>query len=238
MTSPKINELDAKYQTYIAAPTPENLTAVVEHLNPVINYNLSSINAGGNNLIRSKARLFTADAIKKYDPAFGASLNTWVSGQLMQLKRYNRQVNQPVAVADRVQVDAGALHRAEQDFMDKYDREPDLEELADHAKIPIKRIEKIRRSFRAMPSQSAIGEGYTQTETDFGNEALSYVYKDSDKVDRKIIEMKTGYGGRYEEMEPKDIAVLLGLTPSQLTRRSAKLSLKVQEIEQALQQVQ
>lgn len=238
MTGAKTNSLDSAYAAYLTDPHPDRLNDVVEHLTPVINYNLSTINAGSNNLIKNKAKIFAAQAVKKFDPNSGASLPTWVSGQLMQLKRYNREVNQPVKVPERVQLDAYTISRAEKEFYDKHNREPDVEELADYAKMPRKRIEKVRRSFRAMPSQGAIGEGFTQTETDFGAEALDYAYKDADRVDRKIIEMKTGYGGRYEPMQPNKIASMLGLTPSQLTRRSIKLSLRIQEIEKNLQDIQ
>jgi hypothetical protein len=238
MIGAKPNSLDSAYAVYLSDPTPDRLNDVVDHLSPVINYSLSSINANADNLIKNKARIFAADAIKKFNPNSGAALPTWVSGQLMQLKRFKREVNQPVKVPERIQLDAYTLSRAEKEFFDKNDREPDVEELADYAKMPRKRIEKVRRSFRAMPSQGAIGDSFTQSETDFGVEALDYTYKDADRVDRKIIEMKTGYGGRYEPMAPNKIAVMLGLTPSQLTRRSIKLSLRIQEIEKNLQDIQ
>ncbi len=236
--SSKTTDLDNAYQAYISDPTPDNLSTVVDHLHPVINYSVSSMNEYNNNLIKNKARIFAAQAVQKYNPESGASLPTWVSGQLMQLKRFRRSVNQPIKVPERIQLDAYTLSKAEQDFIDKYDREPDLDELADHSKLPIRRITKIRKTFRAMPSQSAIGDTMTQSETDFGSEALDYIYKDADKVDRKIIEMKLGYGGRYEPMEPKRIAIQLGITPSQLTRRSAKLALRLQEVEKTLQDIQ
>lgn len=238
MTGEKPNSLNSAYAAYLSDPSPDRLNDVVGHLSPVINYSLSSINANTDNLIKNKARLFAADAVKKFNPNAGAALPTWVSGQLMQLKRFKREVNQPVKVPERVQLDAYTLARAEREYYDKHNREPDVEELSDYSKIPRKRIEKIRRSFRAMPSQGAMGEGFTQTETDFGTEALDYTYKDADKIDRKIIEMKMGYGGRYEPMQPNKISALLGLTPSQLTRRSIKLSLKIQEIEKNLQDIQ
>jgi DNA-directed RNA polymerase specialized sigma subunit len=238
MTGAKPSSLDSAYAAYLNDPNPDRLNDVVDHLTPVINYNLSAINANSNNLIKNKARIFAAHAIKKFDPNSGAALPTWVSGQLMQLKRFNREVNQPVKVPERVQLDAYSISRAEKEFYDKYNREPDVEELADYAKMPRKRIEKVRRSFRAMPSQGAMGEGASQTETDFGAEALDYAYKDADRIDRKIIEMKTGYGGRYEPMLPNKISAILGLTPSQLTRRSIKLSLRIQDIEKNLQDIQ
>ena len=238
MTGTKTSSLDSAYAVYLNDPTPDRLSDVVDHLSPVINYSLSAINEGSNALIKNKAKIFAAKAVKQFNPAAGAALPTWVSGQLMQLKRYKREVNQPVKVPDRVQLDAYTLSRAEKEFYDKHDREPDVEELSDYSKIPRKRIEKIRRSFRAMPSQGVIGEGFTQSETDFGTEALDYAYKDADKIDRKIIEMKLGYGGRYEPTQPNKISAILGLTPSQLTRRSIKLSLRIQEIEKNLQDIQ
>lgn len=238
-SSSKAVELDKLYQTYKSDPTPDNLAPVVEHLTPAINYSLSSFNAGGDALLRNKARMFAADAVKKYDPQYGASLPTWVSGQLMQLGRFKRTVNQPVKVPERTQLDAYTLSKAEKDFFDRFDREPDLEELSDFAKMPVKRIEKIRRSFRATPSQAVLSNDMAAaSEPDFAAEATDYVYKDADAVDRKILEMKTGYGGKYDPMEPKRIAVLLGLTPSQLTRRSAKLSLRIQDAERTLQGLQ
>lgn len=238
MTDAKHSSLDSAYAAYLNDPNPDRLNDVVGYLAPVINYNLSAINANSNNLIKNKAKIFAAQAVKKFDPNSGASLPTWVSGQLMQLKRFNREVNQPVKVPERVQLDAYTISRAEKEFFDQNDREPDVEELADFVKMPRKRIEKVRRSFRAMPSQGAIGDGLTQTETDFGAEAMDYAYKDADRIDRKIIEMKTGYGGRYEPMAPNKISALLGLTPSQLTRRSIKLSLRIQDIEKNLQDIQ
>lgn len=234
----KPDKLDLSYQTYLSDPTPDNLSSVVDNLSPVIDYTLSSINAYNDNLIKNKARILTAEAIKKYDPTHGAALPTWVSGQLMQLRRFKREVNQPVKVPERIQLDAYTLSKAEQEFVDKFDREPDVDELADYAKMPIKRINKIRNSFRALPSQAAVGEGFTQSESDFGAEALDYVYSDCDKIDKRIIEMKLGYGGKFTPMQPKDIAIRLGLTPSQLTRRSAKLALRIQDVEKNLSDIQ
>ena len=133
MTGPKPNSLDDAYKAYLTEPTPDRLSDVVDHLDPVINYSLSSINASSDNLIRNKAKVFAAEAVKKYDPQHGAALPTWVSGQLMQLKRFKRDVNQPVKVPERIQLDAYTLARAEQEYIDKFNKEPDVEELSSNA---------------------------------------------------------------------------------------------------------
>lgn len=228
--------VDTLYQSYASAPGPNTLKPLVDALEPTINYAVTSIGAAGDNLIRNKARIVAGHAISKFDPTQGANLPTWVSNQLMQLRRFRRETQMPIKVPERTQLDAYSIMHKEREFIDKFDREPDVEELADYSGMPVKRIEKVRRSFRKMPSEGAIeaAGGLTQYTTDFTNEAMDYVYNESDKIDRAIVEMKTGYGGKYEPMQPKDIALKLGLTPSQLTRRSAKLFMKMQKYESAL----
>ena len=68
---------------------------------------------------------------------------------------------------------------------------------------------------------------------DFDLEALEYVFHDSDHVDRRILEMKLGYAG-HPTLPPKAIAAALKLSPTQLSRRSARLSMRINNIASAL----
>lgn len=235
---PEDSDIDSLYMSWQADPSPKNLGAVVTSLEPAINYALSASNSAGDPLVRTKARNLAAGAVRSYDPAMGAALHTWVGSQLLPLRRFRREVNQPVKIPERIQLDAWALKQAEDEFVEKHDREPDVQELSDFAKMPVRRIEKVRKSFRRMPTQDALGEGgISQSSTDFITEAVDYVYRDADGLDRQILEMKTGYGGKYEPMSPRDIAIKLQLTPSQLSRRSAGLTMQIQEVEEALQAI-
>jgi hypothetical protein len=118
-----------------------------------------------------------------------------------------------------------------------------MEELSDYANIPIKRIQKIRAIFKKAPSEAELASAAESPDfslqndaTDYAREALDYVYGDSDYVDRKILEMKTGFNG-LDPVSPKDIAVKLNLSPAQLSRRSARLAFRIQEIERQLSNV-
>lgn len=220
----------------------DQLAAEVDKLNPTINHVLTSIGAGGDRQLKARARVMAAKAVRTFDPSQGAQLHTWVSRQLMPLRRMKRKSDTAAHVPEGIQLDAMTLMRAEQDFIDRHDREPDLIELADHSKLPVRRIEAIRKSFRPIPSESAflseaqdLGLPGTPTGS-YSDEAMDYVYRDADYIDRKILEMKTGYGGG-EAIPPAEVARRLNLTPTQLSRRSAKLALQIQEIEEALQSV-
>lgn len=224
---------ETPFDTYTREPTAANLHQVVDTLKPVMHHALSAIGAQDDPALRIHARTLTARAIRKFDPTQGASLATWTTSQLQQLRRLRREVQSPVHVPDRTQLDAFKLHQAEQSFFDEHNRVPDASELADRVGLPVKRIAKIRRSFLRTPAEAAMGTSGAHTETDFAPEAMGYVHRDSDHIDRRIIELKTGFGGETA-VEPKVIAEQLGLTPSQLSRRSARIALRLQEIEEAL----
>ena len=215
------------------------MSGVLSALKPTINYAISNVGGGADPLLQSKAKLYAAQAVKKYNPEGGSGLHTWVSNQLMQLKRYKRQTQAAIRVPDRTQIDAYAIARAENEFTDKHGRAPNVDELSDHVKMPVKRITKVKTSFRKVTGESTFANGMVGDVDmpDYSPDAVDYIYKDADYIDKKIIELKTGYGGNNEPMAPSKIAAMLKLTPSQLTRRSAKIALQMQEIEDALRTV-
>lgn len=230
------DDIQNQFEIWKSDPSPANLHGVVQKLSPTINYTLSSIGADNDPLLRQEALLLAGEAVKNYDPSKGAGLPTWVSQQLMQLRRIKRSLNSPIKVPERHQLDAMHIQRIENEFMDKHNREPDVHELADAAKMSVKRIEKVRKAMRKVPTEGTLPDiGQTETPS-FDEEALRYVYEESDYIDRKILEHKTGYGGQ-PVLKPLEIAKKLNLTPSQLSRRSAKLAFKINELTSTLEQV-
>jgi len=229
-------DLDTTYASWQADPTPENLNQVVKTLEPITRYALRTYNAADNPLLRQQARLFAAEAVKSFDPTKGAKLTTWTASNLRQLGRARRALNAPVKVPERAQLDMLHVHKAELEFMDKHGREPDVRELADAARFSPDKIAALRKSFRPVVSQDAMGDLQQSHAPALSDEAIDYVHRDADYVDRKILEWKTGWKGS-EIRSPQDIAVSLKLTPSQLSRRSAKLALKINDVTNMLEEV-
>lgn len=224
--------LDTAYAAYKADPNPDNLSRVVGYLQPSIDFGLAQHGMSGDPLIRAKAKSYAADAVMKYDPSFGASLPTFLSHQLRQLSRATRQLRSPVHIPDRIQKESLLMHQATQRYQDEHGREPDTLELADFTGIPVKRIEHVRKYQRAIPTQEAIGETADQT-PDHDLEALDYVYHDADHVDRRILDLKLGYAG-HPVLPAAQVALKLKLTPTQLSRRSARLALRINRIAEIL----
>jgi hypothetical protein len=226
-------DLGTLYQEWQADPAPARLKGVVSAMDGTIHNVLRSIGGEGDPYLASKARVLAAGAVKTYSPASGASLHTWTAQQLQPLRRIKRQSQQAIQVPDRVQIDAYALDTAEKEFLDEHGREPGLQELSDRARMPVRRIRKVRESLRPVSAEGAWNGMVLGNQTDYREEAMDYVFGESDPVDRKIIELRTGYGG-LEPLPPGEVAARLKMTPTQLSRRSAVIASKVFEIEKAL----
>ena len=216
------------YESWKASPTPESLSQVVKKLTPTINYSLASVRASDDPLVKAKAMSLAAEAVERYDPAGGAALPTFVSSHLRQLNRVARQSRAVTKIPDRMHAEAWQLTSARKRFYDENGREPDTAELADFTGVPVKRIEKVRRYQVAVPGEESMGD-VEYAHPDYEREALEYVFQNSDHTDRRILELKTGYAG-HPISDSKLAAKTLNLTPSQLSRRSARLAMRINSI--------
>lgn len=212
------------------------MRAQLKDLEPRINYHLHQYGLGADPLAKVQARSYAAQALQSYDPASGASLNTWLDRNMTQLNRFRRSRATAIHVPEKIQLDAYKIQRATTELEEKLGREPELAEIADLALLPVKRINHVMNTFRKMPSEGAT-EGALAGEytTDWAGEALDMIYDEADKKDRQIIEMKTGYGGKHKPLEPIEIARRLNLSPVELTRRSARITSKLDEIIEQLE---
>lgn len=219
----------------------DSLYEVTKSLRPTIDSVVASLGGTGNPQIAAKARVIAAKAIQSYDPSAGATLPTWVSQQLRQLTRDIRKSNNMVHVPDGVQLDGYALYRAEKEFEDEHGREPTVEELADISHLSIKRIRDVRSKMRPIvtdaSTESEDGSSMlTMENSDYTQDALDYVYAESDRNDKKILEYTVGYGGTTP-LDTKQIMQKLKLTPVQLSRRKARLSMRINEVVDGLSAV-
>jgi DNA-directed RNA polymerase specialized sigma subunit len=231
---PIVNPVNA-YDEYSRDRSQKNLTAVVDYLRPVINYQLANLGAADNPLLRSKARVIAAKAVETYSPDYGAALPTWVSRQLMQLRREKRKSQQVLSVPEKMQMENYQIMHAEAEFTDKHGREPDIIELSDITKLPARRIAKIREHHRATPGETAV-QDTADYDVDFSGEVIDYIYRDADYLDRKILEYKTGYGGS-KILSPLEIAAKLKISPSQVSRRASRLTLQIEKLNKALEEI-
>jgi len=226
-------DLDTAWESWKAEPTPAGLGTVVSGLDGTVHHVLRSIGAPDDPFLRSRARTMAADAVRTYDPSYGASLRTWTVHQLQPLRRLKRERTTSIKVPERAQQDAWTLDMAEKEFLDKHNREPDMQELADFSGFPVRRIRRVRETMRPVVAEGVFDGIAMGPETDYRGEAMDYVYNDATPLERRIMELRTGYGG-HDPLPPGEVARKLKLTPVQLSRHSARLGMQVLELERAL----
>lgn len=217
------------YDKYKLDPSKENLSMVVGALRPTINYALMSVNSKNDPVLNAEARVLAADAVKSFDPQYGVGIKTHVTNSLKKLSRVARKHRSPVNLPERHQIDSYTLDKARKEFEENIGRDPTMIELADKTGLPIKRIQKLNaRQFNIIADDTLDGdEGFSES-ADYTTDALDYVYHDSDYLDQKILEYKMGYNGT-DTLDALQIAEKLKVHPSQVSRRSAKLLIKVNE---------
>lgn len=225
--------MGAVYDRWRMDPSPTNLAAVVKALEPTVSYKVSSMGLSDNPQMKHQARLFAIDAIKKYNPGSGASLQTWTQSQLQSMNRFRRENTGPLRVPDRTALDAWAIEKARRELEDELGFDPDVKQLADRSKLSVKRIALVNKATRPIASDSQMYDTGMEM-SDFLGEALEYVYDESDPIDRKIIEMSTGYGGR-QPVAKNQIAASLGMSGSQITRRTERIARKLQDMERDIE---
>ncbi len=224
------------YDTWKASGQPQDLGRVVDSLQPKIATHLHRYGMGSDPLAQGQARIYAAKAVQSYKPESGASLETWLDRNMQQLSRFKRTRATAVKVPERIQLDNYSISKARVAFEEEHGREPELEELADSAGMSVKRLNEVTRSFRKMSGEAPFEGNLNSSETpDYAREALEVTWEEADKLDRKILEMKTGYGGKYQPMRPIDIAARLNLSPVALSRRSDRLASKIDLIWEALE---
>jgi DNA-directed RNA polymerase specialized sigma subunit len=234
----KGERISSAYKTWLQKPSPSNMASLLDASEPVLQSAITSY-AGGNQAMMTQAKKLAAGAFQTYDPRKGTQLHSHLMTQLQPLQRITRERTQAVKIPERVSMDLYRLHQAEQSLSDSRGREASDIELADHMGTSLKRIRHLRKYNKSETAESGLmardEEGDTEVfypgvnKIDPEKTWVEYIYYDSDPVDQKILEWKTGYNGK-QQIGTNEIAKRLKLSPGAVSQRSARLANKLAEI--------
>lgn len=229
---------DDAYVAWRHKQTPQNLRAAVNANERTISAAIKSYAAGSDSpLIRQRAEVLAARAIKSYDPDRGAKLSTHLMNQLQVLRREVPDINDPLPKPERLRRETAQLFKVEQELTDKLGRPPTDEEVAVHSNFDPKKIQKLRRRDRA-----SVSEGYLADREDASGEVgnflpgtqaadpvntwANYVYHELNNRDRLIFEYRTGWNGR-EQLSNREIARKLGVAESTVSKRTMSIENRI-----------
>lgn len=201
------------------------------YLDKTISGAIQSYGRGDRSLTVPAYRL-AFDAVKTYDPSKGADLKTHVFHNLQRLNRISADRSNIVHIPEGVSKDYSVISKALRDFTDEHNREPNDDELSDITGLSRKRIDKILG--RTSPISG------TQSSTDEGGDTvlhkgisedtyIEYLYASSDPVDKKIIEMTSGFRGR-PIMNGVEAARRLNMSAPAVSQRMKRLRDRMAQI--------
>jgi RNA polymerase primary sigma factor len=224
-----------EYDEWQADPTPDNMARVVKVLEPTINSEIQRY-TGPKPVLRGRAKVLTAKAIRNYDPTHGAQLRSWVVTQLQPLSRYGQQMR-PVHASEMAIRQAAEANRISGELSDELGRDATLEEVADATGLSKQRIKQLRERVTA-----TVNEGMFDTQDDESNAGLpgtgqsdvlgaaeDIVYDSLTPRDKSIYDWKAGRHGKTQ-LANQVIAKRLGVTPALVSQRSQQIAMQIRNI--------
>jgi DNA-directed RNA polymerase specialized sigma subunit len=199
----------------------------MESLQPTIDKGITSY-ANGNKKLRTRANILATEALDKYDPKAGSSLNTWIFSNLRGLARFNAQRGTAVHIPENVRLDRGQVKRFVADYEAREGFEPSQQTIADSLEMSQKRVQKAMGRTEVSESQALSDKGDLRATKSPQDMWADYVYHDLDEINQKVFEWTTGYGG-VKRLSKKDIARKLNITPAAVSIRVTKIMGKLAE---------
>jgi len=166
-------------------------------------------------MLDNEAKLLAIKAFQTYNPTVGAALSTHLTNQLQKLSRTAYARQSTLGVPEQKRLLFNNYNRAFRQLEDLHGRPPTLDAIADHMRLPPAKLREVvdvvgKKEFM----ESGDGPAFVQFMDD--PEVVHLAYHDMTPVQKKIFEMRTGYGGNAVK-SGAGIMHATGLTQGQLS---------------------
>ena len=225
------------YYAWKTTPSPSTRSQLLKTVNPVIDEAVHSYGGAsrGSPVLRSRARMMALRSFDTYDPAKG-TMKTHMLSQLRSLQRAGAQEANILSMPEQVALDRQHLRASEAELEDKLGRQPSDNEIANSTGLSLKRLAYIRQGHsgintgRIAPTDENDQAPAVQIPGQQNMDAWTeFVYQDlTSPRDQMIMEHALGLHGK-KRLPPQQIAKRLGITPSAVSQRAAKIQAAMDE---------
>lgn len=200
----------------------------LEEMDKTMNQAISQY-ASGDQAYKTQARILTLQAAESYNPDAGASISTHVYNNLKRLQRISAQRGNLTHVPEVASTQRAAIMRARKDYEIDHGEEPTVEELATMTGISRKRINDLANYQPVTPDSLTVspeGDSLVATREQHALDLYdTYTYDSLDRIDKKIYEWSTGYGGA-PKLQQNEMAAKLGISPAAVNKRAKNIAIQ------------
>lgn len=243
MSNININLKTKEIDLYNQYKTNNDINAKKELLSslaPLINGQVNKyVNSGLPKLsIELEGYRLAGHALNTYDPN-KSQLNTHVTNNLKKLSRFVTDYQNIGHIPEPRALIIGQYNAVHSNLKEEKGREPTTIEISDEMSLPIKEIERLQTELRKDLYIGNVPEDEDEMgfyefinpseQTSKYQEALEFVYFDSDPVSQRVIEAYTGLHGKPKK-KVKDLISELNITESQLSVIRKKIADEIRDI--------
>lgn len=237
--APKAEPWRVAYDAWRAKPDPVAMAAVVDALGNDLERELATRPEAHRPLLRQHGRIMMAKAVQSYDPERGAALPSWARTNLRELSRTEHKLR-PVSVSQDVARMGAELNRVRGELGLELLRDPDDDELASASGMSVRTLRDLRAKMPPVVSDSQLAGDDPENTSAPGvllpsafASAAELVLNGLPEREQRILLAKTGFRGTPVKTN-NELAAELKLSPAMISRISADLAARVNEVSRVL----
>lgn len=214
------------WETWKANPTPQTLKPLLKQFEPTFGHAVRSWKAPNVNESAFRADLtrHAINALENYDPSYGTSLTTHITGRIQKSKRFNTQAQNMAYIPEEKAKWIGKIDAARDQLYDEHGRDPTPEEMSPVVGIPAERIKEIQGLRRADIRSSTFqsdpgGQGGSRDQ-----EIIALLRPELKRDEQLVYDYIYGQNGKRVVTSTGELGKLLGKSPSQISRLKSRIA--------------
>jgi DNA-directed RNA polymerase specialized sigma subunit len=210
--------------------SPVNTSALLNQLIPLVKNDIARYS---NNMpyavVEVHAKELILQACENYNPNSGVALSTYVKSYMPKLIQRSGEWLGTIKVPAHRRDKYNVFKNSYETLNEKYGREPNSQELADHLGWSHAEVVRFQKELRSELSEDRPVYTNYNPNTSKEEELLDYIYHELTAEEKLLFEYRTGYGGKQKLSNP-EIMKKMGWNQNQLSYKIKSLEEKIDRI--------
>ena len=221
------SKIDPEFLEWQKTKDPHCLSLLLKKYNKLIEKELPKYRGQlPDPILRTYAKKITVDAIKTFNPS-KSKLSTHIVNNMLRMHRKNYEISGVARLPEDIQRGVNVFKNAKDYLIDKLNREPTVEELADELSWNKDRVIRLMKMAKKEVLSSSLD--FAPARYEMSDPRLDYLYYDLEPKDKIVFQYKVGYRG-FPVLDNQSIAKKINASQAMVSIRSKKIAEKINDI--------